>query len=126
MNNYKLIVYTMESGDTVDYIAEYPALRGFAGIGSTEVEAINNLKINAEANINALKEIGLPIPESDALIKNEYSGKLSLRLSSSLHRRLAEVSLLEGVSINQCVVEAVAMYVTGSHIENKIVDILEK
>jgi len=117
MNNYKLIVYTMESGDTVDFIAEYPALRGVAGIGSTEAEAISNLKINAEANIKALNEVGLPIPESDALIKNDYSGKLSLRLSSSLHRRLAEVSLLEGVSINQCVVEAVAMYVTGRHVE---------
>jgi len=119
MNNYKLIVYTMESGNSIDYIAEYPSLRGVVGIGNNEVEAINSLKINAEANIKALKEIGLPIPESDSLIKNDYSGKLSLRLSSSLHKRLAEVSLMEGVSINQCVVEAVAMYVTSGHPNNK-------
>lgn len=126
MNNYKLIVYTMQSGDVIDYVAEYPALKGVVGIGVNEVEAILNLKINAEVNVQALKEAGLPIPESDSNQRNDYSGKLSLRISSGLHRRLSELSEVEGVSINQCIVESVSMYVAGKTLENKLCEKLDK
>ena len=120
MSKYKMIVYTMKSGDSFDYVAEYPALKGVAGVGTNEFEAISDLLANSEVNIAALKDAGLPIPEEDQLQRTEYSGKLSVRFSSSLHRRLAEVSEHEGVSINQCIVEAVSMYVTNTTFESKV------
>ncbi len=111
MNKYKMIVYTMKQGDSEEYVAEYPALKGVAGVGSSPFEAIENLMESAEVNVAALIEAGLLVPESDSQTRNEYSGKLSVRLSSKLHRMVAELSKQEGVSINQCIVEAVSMYV---------------
>ncbi len=117
---YKMIVYTIKSGKGFDYIAEYPALKGVSGVGTSEFEAISDLIANAEVNIAALKEAGLPIPEEDSYIKTEYSGKLSLRLSSSLHKKIAELSEQEGVSINQCIVEAVAEAVAKVKVGQKV------
>jgi predicted RNase H-like HicB family nuclease len=119
LNKYKMIIYAMESGDGLDYIAEYPVLKGVVGVGKEESEAMTNLQINAKINIQALKEAGLPIPESDIVARNDYSGKLSVRLSRSLHEKIADLSAREGVSINHCIVEAVAMYVTERSLEKK-------
>lgn len=115
-----MIMYTMKSGDGFDYIAEYPALKGVSGVGTNEFEAISDLIANAEVNITALKDAGLPIPEEDSFLKADYSGKLSLRMSSSLHRNITELSELEGVSINQFIVEAVAIAVGKNITEQKV------
>ena len=126
MRKYKMIVYTMLSGDTVDYIAEYPALKGVSGVGSNPMEAITSLVEAAEINIAALIEAGLPVPEEDSLVKNQYSGKLSVRLSSTLHQKVAELAETEGVSINHCITEAVSMYVSSKLIESRIEDKIEE
>lgn len=126
MNKYKMIIYTMNDGDSVDYVAEYPSLKGVVGVGSNEFEAITNLIESAEVNIAALAEAGLPIPEDDSLVRNEYSGKLSVRLSSSLHRKISELSERENVSINQCIVEAISMYVANQILGNKICEKLDE
>lgn len=126
MRKYKMNVYTMRSGDGFDYVAEYPALKGVAGVGTNEFEAIKDLLVNAEINISALEAAGLPIPEEDLLQRTEYSGKLSVRLSSNMHRRLAELSEQEGVSINQCIVEAVSMYVSKTTLESKVEKMIDE
>lgn len=120
MNKYKMIVYTMKSSGTEEYVAEYPALKGVVGVGKDAIEAITHLMESAEVNLAALAEAGLPVPESDSLVRNKYSGKLSVRLSSKLHRMVAELSQNEGVSINQCIVEAVSMYVGKANLGNNI------
>jgi predicted RNase H-like HicB family nuclease len=126
VNKYKMIIYAMETGEGLDYIAEYPALKGVVGIGLSEAEALVNLQVNAQINVQALKEAGLPIPDSDITEKNEYSGKLSVRLSSRLHRSIAELSSSEGVSINHCIVEAVSMYITERNYDSNIIGRIEE
>ncbi|BDI19664.1 hypothetical protein ANSO36C_54660 [Nostoc cf. commune SO-36] len=42
----------------------------------------------------------IPLPSSN----DSYSGKLLVRIPKSLHRRLAETSEREGVSLNQYIV----------------------
>jgi hypothetical protein len=69
---------------------------------------MRDLEINSTVNLEALREANLPIPESDLLIQTKYSGKLSLRLSKRLHAQVARAADVEGVSINQYIVEAVA------------------
>ena len=109
--NYKMIVYAIETEGGIEHVAEFPALRGVSGVGNNQIEAINDLYVNAQINIEALHEAGLPIPTEDVIDNYDYSGKLSARLTKSLHRKLAELAVKEGVSINQCIVEAVATYV---------------
>lgn len=128
MINYKMIIYKMENEEGFDVIAEYPALKGVVGIGSNEIEAIENLFDSAASNLEALKEAGLPIPDEDAYVLDDYSGKLSLRLSKGLHRKVATVSSEQGVSINQFLVEAVTYYVgnqlTDQSLNQKIDDLI--
>lgn len=50
--------------------------------------------------------MGQAIPEPMA--EQEYSGKLMLRLSRSLHRRAAEMAHAEGVSLNQFILTTLA------------------
>lgn len=122
MANYKMVVYAMKSEAGIEFVAEYPALKGVSGTGKSEVDAISDLLINAEVNLKARVEAGLSIPEEDLLERTDYSGKLSLRLSTGLHQKVAELSVREGVSINHMIVEAVSMYVAGKSIENVILD----
>ncbi len=110
----------MKSGDNEEYIAEYPTLKGVVGIGPSALAAVAHLEESAEVNLKALFEAGLPVPESDSLVRNEYSGKLSVRLSRGLHKLVADLSEKEGVSINQCIVEAVSMYVGKKSLENNL------
>ena len=42
------------------------------------------------------------------MAEQEYSGKLMLRLSRSLHRRAAEIAHAEGVSLNRFIVTILA------------------
>lgn len=117
MRNYKLIVYKMMTEDGYDVIAEYPALKGVVGVGKTEIEAISNLIDSAESNIEALISANLPVPTEDAFISDDYSGKLSLRLSKGMHKKVANIAYDQGISINQFLVEAVSSYVTKETIE---------
>jgi len=54
--------------------------------------------------ITALLESGYQIPEPRDNL--EFSGRILLRCSSSLHRALVEMAALEGTSLNQLLVQA--------------------
>ncbi|WP_442855603.1 toxin-antitoxin system HicB family antitoxin [Clostridium sp. Marseille-P2415] len=62
-------------------------------------KAIANVKDAKRAWLEAATEEGCEIPEPDDLDK--YSGQFKLRIPKSLHRRLAEHSKQEGISMNQ-------------------------
>lgn len=49
--------------------------------------------------LEAAMEEGYEIPEPDTM--DQYSGQFKLRIPKSLHRRLAEHSRREGISMNQ-------------------------
>ena len=67
--------------------------------GDTLEETMNNIaearQLWIETVYDSGREIPLPSTETD------YSGKLLLPMPKSLHRRLAETSSREGVSLNQ-------------------------
>jgi len=94
------------AGPEGGYVVVFPDLPGcltqvesLAEIGPAAEEA-RRLWIATEYEDGA--EIPLPsYPE-------EYSGKFHLRLPRSLHRRLAELAVREGVSLNQCAVSLLA------------------
>lgn len=61
-----------------------------------------------EMAIETLEEDGRPLPEPE--FETPYSGNLSLRLGSHLHRRVAERAEVEGTSINSLLRTAIAYY----------------
>ena len=67
------------------------------------VDLITTLKTLAD-------EEGAAFPLPNVSLSEEYSGRPSLRLPKSLHAKIARLAEEEGVSLNTCLVSAVAMY----------------
>ncbi len=84
------------------YVAQIKDLPGCLTQGETLKETMANLNEARELWIETAYEAddNIPLPSSN----DSYSGKLLLRMPKSLHRRLAETSEREGVSLNQYIV----------------------
>jgi predicted RNase H-like HicB family nuclease len=89
-----------QDGDVV--AARVVELDGCFSEGTTMAEALANLDDALEIWLSAAIESGVPIPtprgETDVV---EYSGRFTVRLPKSWHRKLAEAAAQEGVSLNQ-------------------------
>jgi antitoxin HicB len=72
--------------------------------GSTAEEAVSNCKDAVGLWLREARTRGDFIPRP-ALV---YSGKMTLRIPASLHRRIAEEAEREGISINQWVMYKLA------------------
>ncbi|MDQ3583564.1 MAG: type II toxin-antitoxin system HicB family antitoxin [Pseudomonadota bacterium] len=99
----RVLIPDQETGTYTGEISEFP---GCVTEGRTPTEALRRLEAAAHSWIEAVLEMGQAVPEPMA--EQEYSGKLMLRLSRSLHRRAAEMSHAEGVSLNQFIVTTLA------------------
>lgn len=109
--NYTLNIQPIMVDGECIYVAKYVELEGCLGEGTTADEALMELNCNAEMWLDVRKEKGLECPKCKVQSKENFSGKLSLRLPKSLHKKISEISLNEGVSINQCIVMALSEYV---------------
>jgi len=93
-----------EDGDVVARVAELP---GCSAHGATEREALRSLAEAQRLWIEDCIEAGdaVPVPErADAL----PSGKWVQRVPRTLHRHLARMAKVEGVSLNQLVTSMLA------------------
>ena len=102
---YHFNVYQIETTEGPQWCVEYPDVRAVVGGGDTPEEAIAEAKDNLNAYIEYLLEEGLELPIASKY-ESEYSGKVTLRMSYNLHRKVSELSELEGVSINSYINEA--------------------
>ena len=84
------------------FIATVPELPGLSAFGKTKGKALSELNIAAEAYLETLEEAGekLPVPEK----LSHYSGQFRLRMTKSLHAKLATAAENEGVSMNTYIV----------------------
>lgn len=109
MKNYEIRVFPKYAEDGSTYwTASYPAIPNCVGCGDTVEEAIGEAKENLEIYLDYLLEEKRKIPDED--YKSEYSGKIALRISKSTHKRLAEISESEGISINLLLNNAIENY----------------
>lgn len=102
LNDYMAMPYRMEIVEDRDeggFVISYPDLPGCITCGETIELAVANAVDAKKAWFEAALEEGIEIREPDSL--NKYSGQFKLRIPRSLHRRLAEHSQKEGISMNQ-------------------------
>lgn len=88
------------------WFARVMELRGCMTEGNTREEALKNLDDAMKGWIDVAIEDGESIPEP--LESRSFSGKFVVRVPRSLHRTLAKRAAVEGVSLNQVVVAALA------------------
>ena len=86
---------------------EFPDMIG--GIGDTVELAIAAAYDMLDAEIDFREEMGLPVPSPMVFdLSDDPSGRVTVRMSKTLHRRLIEAAEVEGVSLNALINEAIA------------------
>lgn len=121
-DEYRFEVYTEYSdyGDK-EYVVKYCDLENVIGVGETIALAISAAEENLNYFLNYCKEHGIDVPEPTKHEENEYSGKVTLRMSKGLHKRVDERAKKEGVSVNLLLNEAIASYISYQECADKIV-----
>ncbi|MCL5779577.1 MAG: type II toxin-antitoxin system HicB family antitoxin [Firmicutes bacterium] len=96
--------------DDGGYIVEFQDLQYCVGTGDTVEESIKDAMIAKEQWIKAAHENGITIPlPSIQEDKDEYSGRVTLRIPKSLHKLVIETAKKEGVSANQFLSHLISM-----------------
>lgn len=101
---YGYFTYKLETGDGSVWVAESLSLKGCVGQGTDIKSAVLELEDNEKEWIDTAKKLKMKIPTEPA---NAYSGKISLRLEPSEHRKAAIKARIEGISLNQYLCDAV-------------------
>lgn len=93
---YTFVIRKTEEDDDEPYVARVVEFPYLVAYGKTHKEAY-------EAAVDTIRsfteeKLSLPNPLPDI---NEFSGRISLRIPKSLHRKLSHYAEIEGTSINQ-------------------------
>lgn len=123
--NYRLIVFKeiYEDG-SFEFVAKYPAIDAVMGVGDSYEEAIQEAEEAKEAYLSYLEEEGRPFPKQ--LDMDALSGRVTFRMSKSLHKKALERSELEQVSLNQLINEALTEYVSKENTKDDLCKRLSK
>lgn len=84
------------------YIARCAELSSLAAHGKTQEAALKEIKIVALETLKWMEEEGENVPEAFSLHK--FSGEFRVRMPPEKHRKIAIESSLQGVSMNQFIV----------------------
>lgn len=108
---YARILIPEPDGGFSAEILEFP---GCFADGDTPDSAFHNLEIAAESWIEAALEQGQEIPPPSA--NHSYAGRIALRLPRDLHRLAVRKAERDGISLNQCLVTAVATWIGADNL----------
>lgn len=93
------------------YFATFPDLDGCMAEGGSLEELLANLADAKELWIEARLEGGHGVPEP---VREDFSGKLSLRMAPSLHAQLARLAERNQISLNLLINSVLASYAGGA------------
>lgn len=105
------------------FVASHPDLPGCLAQGAGADEAIANLDDARRDWITFRLEAGLPVPEPP---NEEYSGKLLLRISPSLHSAVSAAARRNNSSVNQFIGNALSEYIGGARVAQQVADLLSR
>lgn len=105
---YPVVLTPLTEEEGGGWLASIRELPGCVADGETPQEAIESIEESKRLWISTALENGrsVPLPEADE--PDEYSGRLTLRMPKTLHRKVAELARSEGVSQNQFLLSAIA------------------
>jgi predicted RNase H-like HicB family nuclease len=109
---YMSLRYPIELTESEEggYFATHRALDGCMADGATATEAIANLAGSREVWIATRLDNGYSVPEPKT---RRPSGNISLRMTPSLHGRLAKLADRDGVSLNFLITSILARHAGG-------------
>lgn len=95
--------WSKEDGEFVSTVAEFPSLSWMDDDAGRSQEGLRNLVAEVLSDLEANGEV-VPQPFGE----RTFSGRFNVRVSSSLHRKLAVDAAREGVSLNAWVMQKLA------------------
>ena len=99
VNHYTYrVTWSAEDNEHVGLCAEFPSLSWLA---PSPEKALSGIRRVVAEVVDDLKASGEPVP--DALAEKTYSGRLLVRIPSSVHRTLATQAAEQGISLNRLV-----------------------
>ena len=105
--NYPILINKIyEDGEWL-FTASIKELPGLIVYGETLEEVYEEVELAKADWIEANLEWGREIKEPLGNSLEEYSGKITLRIAKTLHRNLKERSEIEGISLNQTIVQLI-------------------
>lgn len=107
--SYKAVDYSyvvMWSEQDNAFIGRVTEFASLAAHGSTQEKALREIRTVVGYVLGDMVANGEPVPEP--LGKRRYSGKLNVRMSADLHRRLSIESEHQGVSLNALINQKLA------------------
>lgn len=99
--------WSHDDGEWVGLVVEFPSL---SHLDPDPVEAVRGIRDLVEGVVADMRENGETPPEP--LAERAYSGKVFVRTSPELHRRLTIEAAEQGVSVNQWAVQKLALATT--------------
>lgn len=88
------------------YVAGYIELPDLTMTGDTPEEAVKELLVEKPEWFETCLKLGVKIPLP--IEPQKYSGKIVLRMPPSMHESLIQIAELEGISLNQYMLAAIA------------------
>ena len=123
---YRFEVFTDYSSGEKEYVVKYFDFENVIGVGDSIEEAIKDAKGNLDLYLQYCKEQNKQIPEASIHEESSFSGKVTLRMSRSLHRLVDKKSKEEGISLNAYLNEAVAAYANLPHNDDLSSELLDE
>ena len=120
LNTYLNLPYSVRIYPEVDgsgYTAEIPDLPGCITCADTLAEVWELIEDAKRGWLELALADGDPIPMPAPPIEEQPSGKFTVRVPRSLHRKLSEEARREGVSLNQFVTVTLAESVSARRVQ---------
>lgn len=105
--NYPILIEKIYGEGELLFAASIKELPGLIVYGESLEEVYDEIELAKADWIEANLEWGREIKEPHKNSLEEYSGKVTLRLPKTLHRDIKERSEIEGVSLNQTIVQLI-------------------
>ncbi len=115
MPNYTFQVFWSKPDEA--YIATCSEFSLLSAVGDTPAKALEELNVALELAIEGYEEEGWPLPVPQE--RPVHSGQLRVRLSKSLHSKLATQAEAEGISLNTLIVTYLAEGLAGQNVRPK-------
>ncbi len=106
------------------YVAEFFDLPGCSAYGDTVQEAYHRAQEAKAEWLRVTLEQGLPIPEPSKT--EEYSGRILVRLPTSLHSMLSDKAKLHGASLNQYILHLLSAALVGDEVSTQLDELRNK
>lgn len=100
------------------FVAEFLDLPGCSATGDTVTEAYDRAEEAKREWLQLALEQGLPIPKPSTT--EDYSGRVLLRIPTSLHAMVADRARLHGASLNQYLVHLLSAATVQDEVSDKL------